>query len=68
MKKYTYPNGYLTKIEYWSSMLIEASRLGDVKGIEKAQESLNHFVGRHLTHHGAPGYRPGGRTDKMNEK
>ena len=53
-KKFTYENGYLRKIEYWSSVLIEASRLGDVQGIEKAQSSLNYFVGRHLNFHGAP--------------
>ena len=54
MKKYSYENGYVGKIEYWSARLIEASRLGDTGAIEKAQASLNYFVGRHLNHHGAP--------------
>ena len=65
MKKYSYENGYLRKIEYWSSVLIEASRLGDVQGIEKAQTSLNYFVGRHLNFHGAP--RPANQSEG-NEK
>ena len=65
MKKFTYENGYLRKIEYWSSVLIEASRLGDVQGIEKAQTSLNYFVGRHLNFHGAT--RPANQSEG-NEK
>jgi hypothetical protein len=54
MKKYTYENGYAGKIEYWSSKLVEASKTGDIHAMEKAQESLNYFVGRHLNFHGAP--------------
>ena len=54
MKKYSYENGYTGKIEYWSTRLIDASRSGDTTAIEKAQASLNYFVGRQLNHHGAP--------------
>ena len=54
MKKYSYENGYTGKIEYWSTRLIDASRSGDTGAIEKAQASLNYFVGRQLNHHGAP--------------
>lgn len=53
MKKFNYENGYAKKIEYWSAKLVEATNAEDRVGIEKAGNSLAHFIARQLSYLGS---------------
>jgi hypothetical protein len=43
-----YTNGYQSKIEYWSTQLVEAVKSGQREGIERAKAKLDYFVHRQL--------------------
>ena len=46
--KREYTNGYQSKIEYWSTQLVEAVKSGQREGIEQAKAKLDYFVNRQL--------------------
>ncbi len=40
----TYENGYLPKIEYWTSKLVEAVKSGDIYEIDHIHNKLDFFI------------------------
>jgi hypothetical protein len=40
----TYENGYLPKIEYWTSKLVEAVKAGNIYEIDHIHNKLDFFI------------------------
>lgn len=46
MNNQKYLNGYWPKIQYWQYMLSDYVLQGDIRGVDKAHNKLNYFIGK----------------------